>query len=547
MSYSPLSDEAENTSTESRLRKKFFNSEGVFSTIVCLACCTVVFFAISRSSTSASRNTWEPDDSRPMMRNRGLDYLLEFRFNKHSLPKLSNLSFDDTQLLFSGFQTKFSRAYSSESEKATRYRNFVDNLIMIDRNNAENVAAGGTTIHGINSFSDLSQEEFKSRYLTARKGEESKHGGKILRKVKKYDRLNENGIPSNVDWTGIYTTPVNNQGSCGGCWAVSTTEQTESDAIRAGLITPNQPLSFQQLLSCDTNDYGCSGGWTETGLEYVSTYGLAFASEYPFSDEWDTSATSTCSFQPIQSQITVTSIYELQSEQDMVSHVQSTGPLSVCLDASTWQTYTGGVMKSCPQSPNHCVQAVGVNTAESYWKVRNSWGTEWGQAGFIFLELGENICYITADPQYTDAAIVEHATVVIDIVSASALKNRNFFTNSNPYVVITLGDLQVSTTTIHENLNPVWNEAFTLAWDGISTLQIQVMDKGFFLGLENIPLGNLNIDLLNSKVSPDKPQQFTEVLDGYGAGAASSLTFMLTVKPLGSLSLHNIPVGSVDD
>jgi len=158
-------------------------------------------------------------------------------------------------------------------------------------------------------------------------------------------------------------------GSCGGCWAVSTTEQVESDAIRSGLLKTDQPLSFQQLLSCDTNDYGCQGGWTESGMEYVSVYGLTTEQQYPFSDEYASDSTAACQFVPVTSDITITNLYELQTEHDMVTHVRSTGPLSVCLDASTWQSYTGGVMKSCPMSPDHCVQAVGVNTEAGYWKV----------------------------------------------------------------------------------------------------------------------------------------------------------------------------------
>jgi len=116
--------------------------------------------------------------------------------------------------------------------------------------------------------------------------------------------------------------------------------------------------------------------------------------------------------------------------------------------------------------------------------VRNSWGTQWGDNGFIYLELGQNTCYITADPQFTEAAKVQHATVTVNIVSASQLQNRNWFSNDNPYVAITLGAVTASTDTDQDTLNPVWNESFTLNWDGISTLNLQVMDKGFLLGLE---------------------------------------------------------------
>jgi hypothetical protein len=54
----------------------------------------------------------------------------------------------------------------------------------------------------------------------------------------------------------------------------------------------------------------------------------------------------------------------------MIDYILSTGPLSICIDASNWATYTGGILSSCGQEANHCVQLVGVNLTEGSWKVR---------------------------------------------------------------------------------------------------------------------------------------------------------------------------------
>jgi len=90
----------------------------------------------------------------------------------------------------------------------------------------------------------------------------------------------------------------------------------------------------------------------------------------------------------------------------MASYVQSTGPLSVCLDANTWNSYTGGIMSVCGQSVDHCVQAVGVDASTGgYWKVRNSWGTSWGESGYIRLAYGKNTCAITNDPTYASVKL----------------------------------------------------------------------------------------------------------------------------------------------
>jgi len=90
----------------------------------------------------------------------------------------------------------------------------------------------------------------------------------------------------------------------------------------------------------------------------------------------------------------------------MASYVQATGPLSVCVDASSWNSYTGGILSTCGKNVDHCVQAVGVYPASSggYWKVRNSWGTSCGESGYIRLAYGKNTCDITNDPTYVSVS-----------------------------------------------------------------------------------------------------------------------------------------------
>jgi len=83
--------------------------------------------------------------------------------------------------------------------------------------------------------------------------------------------------------------------------------------------------------------------------------------------------------------------------------MMSSGPLSICVDASDWQNYNGGVIESCGDSLDHCVQAVGWATYSDgtpYWNVRNSWGTSWGQNGFVWVERNQNMCGIAEEATY---------------------------------------------------------------------------------------------------------------------------------------------------
>ena len=131
-------------------------------------------------------------------------------------------------------------------------------------------------------------------------------------------------------------------------------------------------------------NYGCNGGFTETAYEYViSAGGITTEADYPYTSYY--ASTGTCDSSKKDFLVTVDDFHVVRGESAMESYVLSTGPLSVCLDASDWSSYRGGIMSSCGNDLNHCVQVTGVNLDDGYWIVRNSWGTEWGLDGFIYL------------------------------------------------------------------------------------------------------------------------------------------------------------------
>jgi hypothetical protein len=98
-------------------------------------------------------------------------------------------------------------------------------------------------------------------------------------------------------------------------------------------------------------------------------------------------------------------------EQAMKSYVGSTGPLSVCVDANDWGGYDGGVKTTCGTQTDHCVQIVGYGTEKGteFWKVRNSWGADWGEKGNIRLKMGSDLCNIARGPTRTSTTAVAPA------------------------------------------------------------------------------------------------------------------------------------------
>ncbi len=176
------------------------------------------------------------------------------------------------------------------------------------------------------------------------------------------------------DWRGIYTTPVKDQGACGSCWAHSGIEQIESDAIRtlgkSYGYTNTSEFSVQELVDCDTQSIGCSGGRAEAA--YISIMnrigGVGYARDYPYTaKESGVCKTDTSRFAVGLSGYTI-----IDGESSMKDYVLSTGPLAVALCASTFYYYTGGVLTSTCSTINHAVQLVGINLNDPdlpYWIV----------------------------------------------------------------------------------------------------------------------------------------------------------------------------------
>eukprot|EP00598_Pedospumella_elongata_P008851 CAMPEP_0185011776 /NCGR_PEP_ID=MMETSP1098-20130426/97960_1 /TAXON_ID=89044 /ORGANISM="Spumella elongata, Strain CCAP 955/1" /LENGTH=529 /DNA_ID=CAMNT_0027540817 /DNA_START=29 /DNA_END=1616 /DNA_ORIENTATION=- len=310
--------------------------------------------------------------------------------------------------MWESFKTEHSRNYATMEEETQRFAYFLENLKVADMRNAAELKNKGGAIHGITRFSDLSQAEFESRFLTADASLDPRTGA--IHGITRFSDLSQAEFESRFltadaslrskdavrveletkpdttaslkDWSGVYTTPVKDQGYCGSCWAFSATEQIESDSMRT--LHTSYILSPEQLVQCDTTSHGCQGGWTEHAYNYVTKAGgIETESAYPYSSYQGT--TGSCKSSASQFVIGVSGYTTIKGESSMASYVQSTGPLSVCLDASTWNSYKGGIMTSCPKQVDHCVQAVGVDASTGgYWKVRNSWGTSWGESSGVY-------------------------------------------------------------------------------------------------------------------------------------------------------------------
>ena len=188
------------------------------------------------------------------------------------------LSINDAKKLFDEFKVKYSKKYSSEADETFRFAIFKENLQVINERNKAELAVNGTMVHGVTIFSDISDSEFRKKYLLS-----TTSNNKDVGSLYNEDRIIRSSELVRVDWRGTLSTPVKDQGYCGSCWAFSATEQLESDSIRTGLLTVSDTLSPQQIVSCDASSFGCGGGYTASAYNYVyNVGGIERNSDYPY-------------------------------------------------------------------------------------------------------------------------------------------------------------------------------------------------------------------------------------------------------------------------
>lgn len=299
-------------------------------------------------------------------------------------------------LSWSDWKAKHNRQYEA-SEDARRAGIFAANAKTVDAMNAR----GSRARFELNHFADLSPAEFRSKYLGF-KGEAAKG----VRRAENREAARVSGkAPTSYDWrtkSGVLA-PVQDQGQCGSCWAFSATCNMESRLAIARGQRVNK-LAEQALVDCEKNcgqyrffngcDAGCEGGLQPNAFKFGMSKGMPTEGSYPY-----TATDGTC--QSFTSVANFTS-WEFVStdENQMAAYVAAHSPISVAVDASNWQFYSGGIIDAggdvcATQDPNnpsldHGVTVVGYTP--DYWVVRNSWAASWGESGYVRLQFGQDTC-----------------------------------------------------------------------------------------------------------------------------------------------------------
>ncbi|KAM7517390.1 hypothetical protein LguiA_006973 [Lonicera macranthoides] len=282
--------------------------------------------------------------------------------------------------LFESWLSKHGKSYKNIEEKLHRFEVFKDNLKHIDERNK----LISNYWLGLNEFADLTHEEFKNMYLGL--GTTVELPSTRRESPEEFTYRDVVDLPMSVDWRKKgAVTHVKNQGACGSCWAFSTVAAVEGiNQIVTGNLTT---MSEQELIDCDTTyNHGCNGGLMDYAFSYImSNGGLHKEEDYPYiMDE------GTCDEKKEASEVVTISGYHdvPQNSEESLLKALANQPLSVAIEATgrDFQFYSGGVFDGhCGSELDHGVAAVGYGTAKGmdYIIVKNSWGSKWGEKGYI--------------------------------------------------------------------------------------------------------------------------------------------------------------------
>uniref|UniRef100_A0ACD5YMK9 Uncharacterized protein n=1 Tax=Avena sativa TaxID=4498 RepID=A0ACD5YMK9_AVESA len=303
------------------------------------------------------------------------------------------------------WMARYGRVYSDDAEKARRLEVFKANVAFIESVNS------GTDKFSLeaNQFADITEEEFKATY-TGYKAPVA--GNKRKATGFKYANVSLDAVPTSVDWrTKGAVTPIKDQGQCGCCWAFSTVGSVEGIVkLSTGKLIS---LSEQELVDCDVDgmDQGCEGGLMDNAFEFIiDNGGLTTEGNYPY-----TGTDDSCNSNKESNDAASITGYEDVPANDEASLQKAVAaqPVSIALDGgdNLFRFYKGGILSGdCGTELDHGIVAVGYGVASDgtkYWVMKNSWGTSWGEKGFIRMERDiadeQGLCGLAMQPSYPTA------------------------------------------------------------------------------------------------------------------------------------------------
>jgi cathepsin L len=294
---------------------------------------------------------------------------------------------------------------------------------------------------GHNKFSGMSKIEF-IEYMKFNNNNKNTENNYIKYNIEKCELNNY------IDW--VYkgaVTNVKNQGKCGSCWAYSAVGSLEG----IYKITYGKLLNFsqQQLIDCTYNiNYhnSCKGGNHDFAFQWINqNNGLCLESQYKDTSYY-TLEPGYCNAKcenVVGSKILYYVKINSKSESELLCALNKQ-PISASIDASenTFKFYKSGIITNdCNHNSNHAILVVGYGTINNinYYKIKNSWGTDWGENGYVYIARGDQyndgygMCGILYNPSYP---VLYNVATSNNIITIETVANNTIITNKKTFTYL---------------------------------------------------------------------------------------------------------------
>jgi predicted secreted protein len=233
---------------------------------------------------------------------------------------------------------------------------------------------------------------------------------KSLGDIEATSKTTGKALASSYNWCDNYgCTPIRDQASCGSCWAFATAGVFEQAIKKTD--GSSKDLSEQFLVSCNTDGYNCENGGDWAHKYHQSTLamnqtaaGAVYETDFPYTATDGSCSKAYTHHERISSWAYVDSSSDVPSVSNLKQAIYDYGPIAVGICAgNSFDYYTTGVFSTdessdCSGSSNHAVILVGWDDDDGAWVMRNSWGTGWGESGYM--RIAYNISLIGQDATY---------------------------------------------------------------------------------------------------------------------------------------------------
>ena len=182
-------------------------------------------------------------------------------------------------------------------------------------------------------------------------------------------------------------TPIKDQGQCGSCWTFASAAVMESSIY----IRRNQSvvLSEQNILNCSGGG-SCNGGWYGPVFDYYKSRSAVLQKDAPYKGVQASCAASASGNYKVAAWGYLRKDLRKPTVDEIKTALCTYGPIAACVEVTNaLQAYKSGVFdefaKVGPDQINHAITIVGWDDSKKAFLVKNSWGTQWGDKGFIWV------------------------------------------------------------------------------------------------------------------------------------------------------------------